>query len=158
MRRRQLTRFSRDAQWPADLPKNVHHIQARKAFGPRSDAYLARLRSATNEKVTVERTTDGSAKMLVTASPDRLAAILGREDVTRVGGNPLVLVSEARHLMAIATGPSDAPARIAICSNVSRLENGQAVEIPSPDDTQPSWQLVPVVPLGERGHDGQDSA
>jgi hypothetical protein len=151
-----MTRFSRHAQWPADLPKSVHHIEARKAFEPGSDAYPARLRSAANGMVIVERISDWSAKVLVTASPDRLAAILGREDVTRIGRDPLVLVSEARCPLALATGPSEAPAKIAIRSNISRLENGEAVEIPSADDAQPSWQLVRALSLAEYGHDGQD--
>jgi hypothetical protein len=76
------------------------------------------------------------------ARPDRLAAVLRRADVSVVETAPLVLVSEAYGVLGIATGPAEPPAQLRVWANISRLEDGEAVEIPAVDEEQPSLQLL----------------
>jgi hypothetical protein len=103
---------------------------------------------------------------LVIVRPDRLAAILERTDLTRLRGAPLVLVSEGYRVLAVATGPDEAPGRVTCSPGVSRLEGGEAVEIPADGPDQPSWQLVgaqlrltsPSRPTAGKGERGGDTA
>ena len=59
---------------------------------------------------------------------------------------PLVLVSEAYGVLGIATGPAEPPAQLRVWSNISVLEDGEAVEIPAVDPEQPSLQLLAARP------------
>jgi hypothetical protein len=138
------------AEWPATRPNSVHHIQARLAFEPGSGAYPARVRDVADAMMTVERIGDAATITLVVRRPDRLATILDRADLTLLSGEPLVLVSERYRVLAVATGPGEPPDCISVSSNVSRLEDGEAVEIPADADDQPSWQLLAATPLTGR--------
>jgi hypothetical protein len=133
-------------RWPADRATGIHSIQARLAFEPGADAYPARLITVVNGSVLVERVPQGTTAGLVVALPDRLARLLGRDDLTMLRGTPLVLVSEHHRVLGVATGPKDLPGQLRIGSNVSRLEGGEAVEIPEVDDGQPALQLLAAVP------------
>jgi hypothetical protein len=57
---------------------------------------------------------------------------------------PLVLVNEAYGLLGVATGPLEAPRQLRVQSNVSRIDDGEAVEIPASDDDQPCLQLIAI--------------
>jgi hypothetical protein len=120
----------------------VHHIQARKAFRPGGGSYPGRLISAIDAEALVARLSDHVRVVLVVARPDRLAAVLRRADVSVVETAPLVLVSEAYGVLGIATGPAEPPAQLRVWANISRLEDGEAVEIPAVDEEQPSLQLL----------------
>ncbi len=120
----------------------VHHIQARKAFRPGGGSYPGRLISAVAGEALVARLSDHVRVVLVVARPDRLAAVLRRADVSVVETAPLVLVSEAYGVLGIATGPAEPPAQLRVWANISRLEDGEAVEIPAVDEEQPSLQLL----------------
>jgi hypothetical protein len=134
-----------DGRWPAERHARVHHIQARKAFEPGSGAYPGRLISAVDGAAVVERFADHATVALVVARPERLAAVLRRADVCLIDATPLVLVSETYGVLGIATGPAEPPAQLRVQSNVSRLEDGEAVKIPAVDHEQPSLQLLAAV-------------
>ena len=120
----------------------MHHIQARRAFRPGGGFYAGRLVSALHSDALVARLSDDVQVALVVARPERLAAVLRRADVSLIETAPLVLVSEAYGVLGIATGPAEAPAQLRVWSNISLLEDGEAVEIPAVDPEQPSLQLL----------------
>ena len=124
------------------MHERVHHSQARKAFRPGGGSYAARLVSAVDHDALVARLSDHLQVALVVARPDRLAAVLRRADVSLVETAPLVLVSEAYGILGIATGPPEPPAQLRVWSNISRIEDGEAVEIPAVDPEQPDLQLL----------------
>ena len=68
--------------------------------------------------------------------------MLRRADVSLIETAPLVLVSEAYGVLGVATGPAEPPADFRVWSNISLLEDGEAVEIPAVDPEQPSLQLL----------------
>jgi hypothetical protein len=119
----------------------VHHSQARNAFRPGGGSYAGRLVSAVDTDALVARLSDDVQVALVVARPARLAAVLRRADVSLIETAPLVLVSEAYGVLGIATGPVEPPAQ-PLWSNISVLEDGEAVEIPAVDLEQPSLQLL----------------
>ena len=131
-----------NARWPGGRPAAVHHIQARRAFGAGSGAYPGKLISALDGEALVDRLSDHATVALVVARPARLAAVLRRTDVVLIDTAPLVLVSEAYGVLGIATGPAAPPAQLRVWSNISLLEDGEAVEIPAVDQEQPSLQLL----------------
>ena len=120
----------------------VHHSQARKAFRPGGGSYAGRLISAVDTDALVARLSDDVRVALVVARPQRLAAVLRRADVSLIETAPLVLVSETYGVLGIATGPAEPPAQLHVWSNISLLEDGEAVEIPAVDPEQPSLQLL----------------
>jgi len=124
------------------MHERVHHIQARKAFRPGGGSYAGRLVSALDADALVARLSDDVQVALVVARPQRLAAVLRRADVSLIETAPLVLVSEAYGVLGIATGPAAPPAQLRVWSNISLLEDGEAVEIPAFDPEQPSLQLL----------------
>jgi len=124
------------------MHERVHHSQARKAFRPGGGFYAARLVSAVDRDALVARLSDQLRVALVVARPDRLAAVLSRADVSLIETAPLVLVSESHGVLGIATGPAEPPSRLRVWSNISLLEDGEAVEIPAVDPEQPSLQLL----------------
>jgi hypothetical protein len=133
-----------DARWPRGRPTAVHHIQARHAFRPGGGAYPGRLISAADGEALVDRLSDHINVALIVARPERLAAVLRRADIPLIGTAPLVLVSETHGVLGIATGPAEAPTQLRVWPNVSRVEDGEAVEIPAVDGDQPSLQLLAV--------------
>lgn len=122
--------------------ERVHHTQARKAFRPGGGFYAGRLVSASERDALVARLSDDVRVALVVARPERLAAVLRRADVSLIETAPLVLVSEAYRVLGVATGPAKPPAQLRVWSNISLLEDGEAVEIPAVDPEQPSLQLL----------------
>jgi len=124
------------------MHERVHHIQARKAFRPGGGSYAGRLISAVDSDALVARLSDHVQVALVVARPDRLAAVLRRSDVSLIETAPLVLVSEVYGVLGVATGPAKPPAQLRVWSNISVLEDGEAVEIPAVDPEQPSLQLL----------------
>lgn len=124
------------------MHERVHHIQARRAFRPGGGSYAGRLVSALDSEALVARLSDDVQVALVVARPQRLAAVLRRADVSLIETAPFVVVSEAYGVLGIATGPARPPAQLRVWSNISLLEDGEAVEIPAVDDEQPSLQLL----------------
>jgi hypothetical protein len=124
------------------MSERVHHIQARKAFRPGGGSYPGRLVSASDGEALVARLSDHVRVVLMVARPERLAAVLRRADISLVETAPLVLVSEAYGVLGIATGPAEPPLQLRVWPNISRLEDGEAVEIPAVDEEQPSLQLL----------------
>jgi hypothetical protein len=143
MRRNIMTTASSDASSPKPRPKHLHHGQVSRAFKAGNGAYPARVVSHDGSTVVLERVPDGPAAAFAVALPDELEATLAREDVTRLQGSPLALVSPSYGVLGIATGPATPPARLNV-TFVSRLEDGHAVEIPASDPEQPSLQLFAI--------------
>jgi hypothetical protein len=129
-------------RWPPDRGTGIHHVQARLAFGPKGGAYAARLTGVVDGTVLVERLPESPTTALIVARPDRLTSVLARDDLTMIRGAPLALVNEISGVLGIATGPRQLADQLRILSNVSRLEDGEAVEIPAVEDAQPSLQLL----------------
>jgi hypothetical protein len=98
--------------------------------------------SALDGEALVDPLSEHETVALVVARPKRLAAVLRRSDVVLIETAPLVLVSEAYGVLGIATGPAEPPVQLQVWSNISRLEEGEAVEIPAVDEEQPSLQLL----------------
>jgi hypothetical protein len=132
-------------RWPAHRPTTIHWIQARLAFERGAEAYPARLIGVVAGTALVERMLDTTTVALVVALPDRLTALLGREDLTLFRGTPLALVSERYGVLAIATGPKELSGPLCVRSNVSRVDGGEAVEIPAVENAQPSLQILAAV-------------
>jgi hypothetical protein len=143
------------ASWPEGHPTSVHYIQVRKAFESGGGAYSARIVERHGTTVVVERLPDRAAATFVVARPFHLASVLARDDLTRWGGSPLALVSERYGVLAVATGPPEPPDQLSVLPTVTRLEDGETVEIPTMDEDQPSWQLfaakVVTADADERG-------
>jgi hypothetical protein len=122
---------------------HVHHGQVSRGFKVEAGAYPGRLVRLVGTTAIVERLPDGSVATFEVALPEELASTLEREDLTRLNGAPFVLASPNYGVLGIGTGPATAPAQLRVVF-VSRLEGGHAVEIPSDDDEQPSFQLFAV--------------
>jgi hypothetical protein len=147
-----MSTTSPGAATPASRPTHVHHIQARKAFGPDGGAYVGRLVAYENSTALVERVPRGPVDTFVVARADDFATTLTRDDLTQLDGAPLVLVNATYNVLGIATGPATPPERLSLIL-VTRLEGGHAVEIPAADPEQPNWQLF-VIWLAEPTGDG----
>ncbi len=114
------------------MHERVHHIQARKAFGPAGGAYAGRLISWLDGEALVDRLSDHASVALVVSRPDRLAAVLRRADISLVETAPLVLVSETYGVLGIATGPRSRPCS----SGCGRTSPGSRTARPS---RSPPW-------------------
>lgn len=103
-----------------------------------------RLLGTNGATVTVSYIDDGTTDAITVVDADRLGEVLGRDDLCRLNGSPLVLVNSHYRVMGIATGPAAPPPQIKVLI-VSRLENGSVVELINDSDTQPAWQLLATV-------------
>src|SRR4029453_14777120 len=124
------------------MHEGVHHIQARRAFRPGGGSYPGRLISSLDCEALVARLSDHVRVVLVVARPDRLPAGVRRADLLGAERAPLVPVGGASVVLGIAPGPAEPPAQLRVWANISRLEDGEAVEIPAVDEEQPSLQLL----------------
>ncbi len=116
-------------------PKRVE-----RAFGPDADAYVAVIESVVGDRVRV-RLDDGEERDVPLRDGAAFVDALARPDISLLHGRPLLLVNIRYELVALAVGPTEAPTRFTVMAHVVRLGEGDAVEIPSRDDTQPSWLL-----------------
>lgn len=83
---------------------------------------------------------DGTTDTVAVTDPARLSEVTARDDLCRLEGEPLLLVSTRYGLLAVATGPASPPPRIAV-SIVGRVEDGSVVELVG-DRDQPAWQIL----------------
>jgi hypothetical protein len=127
----------------------LHHIQVRLAFLADRDhpARPGRLMSTDGTTATVAYVDDGTVETIDVVDGRRLDDVLGRDDLCLLDESPLVLVNTRDRVMGIATGPTAPPPRVEV-HIVSRLENGSVVELISPSDTQPAWQLLAIAYSG----------
>jgi hypothetical protein len=51
------------------------------------------------------------------------------------------MVNERYGVLAVATGPAAPPSKLAMLIVCDLDDEGSVVELPSPDDPQPSWQV-----------------
>ena len=128
----------------APSPK-AHHIQIQRAFRHDSKypARPATVVSVDDATLTI-RLLDGTTTTVEVFDTERLSAILERDDLCRLGGQPLLLVSTDYGVMGIATGPGTPPSRLVVLL-VSRLEDGGVVELINNDEFQPGWQILSIV-------------
>jgi hypothetical protein len=112
------------------------------AFGDEAASVLPMIVvEAAGDRLTL-RTLDGTERAATLTEVDAFTTALERADLTRIRGeHPFLMVNLPHRLIALAFGPMELPDQIRMLANVVRLENGSAVEIPGPDDTQPSWLL-----------------
>jgi len=127
------------------VPRRAHPTQVRLAFGgdPDQPAAPAVLLARQDGVATLGILRDHVVRRFRVGEVARLAAVLARPDLCRLGGRPLVLVNPRYRVMAIAVGPPVPPDHVEINYGVSRLEDGAAVEMPGVDG-QPSWHVFGV--------------
>lgn len=119
----------------------VHPIQARLAFvTDNSDARPALIRSVEGDRIEL-RELDGTGTTVSVHRADRLVAVLDRDDLCRLRGEPLVMVNERYGLLAIATGPASPPRQLEMLIVCELDDEGGVVELLSADGNQPSWQV-----------------
>lgn len=126
-------------------PAVLHHEQVRRALGgdPEHPARPGVLATTEAGSASVRLIADsGDAMTVAVTDPERFTETLDRSDLCRLNGDPLVLFNEHRCILAVATGPATAPARVTV-NWVSRLEDGSVVELLG-DGDQPSWQIFAV--------------
>jgi hypothetical protein len=118
----------------------VHPTQVRLAFLTDNDqARPALLRSCNGDRVELQGL-DGTEHTVRVHQSGRLAAVLERDDLCRLRGEPLVMVNERYGVMAVATGPATPPSKLAMLIVCELGDGGGVVELLSADDDQPSWQ------------------
>ena len=124
----------------------LHHIQVKLAFmaDPDHRARPGQLLGTKGATVTFSYIDDGTIDTITVVDAGRLGEVLGRDDLCRLDGSPLVLVNTHYRVMGIATGPPTPPPHVEVLI-VSRLENGSVVELINDSDTQPAWQVLAMV-------------
>ncbi len=116
----------------------VHLIQARQAFlVDRANAVLYELADSGPGWVDLEGF-DGTVERWEATDAERLAAVVGRGDLTRCQGRPLVVGNAAKGLLGFAAGPPAAPddVHILVVLHMSRLVLAAAAA------DQPEWWLI----------------
>lgn len=134
----------------------MHWIQARKAFEQGAvGVEFHHLVGVDGVRLDLARIGDGAAGTLWVRDGERLAAILGRDDVSRHGGHPVVMANPAKHILGIAVGPEAMPAQIRLLPGVFDLEHHV---LPGAEPGQPDWWLLdsaspaPTPPIGAGGN------
>lgn len=121
-------------------PDQVHPTQARLAFlTEREHAQPALIRSVEHDRLEL-LCLDRSERTVRVHQADRLATVLGRDDLCRLHGLPLAMVNLSRRVLAVATGPATPPRRLEVLVVCELDDEGGVVELLSGSDDQPSWQ------------------
>jgi len=121
---------------------NIAPRRVQAAFGDEAASVEPMIMVDTQGDRATLRMLDGTERAATIAAGDAFAAALQRPDLTKIRGeHPLLMVNVRRRLIALAFGPAEPPDQIRMLASVVRLEEGSAVEIPSADETQPSWLL-----------------
>ncbi len=129
------------ASEPSSTPGRIIPLaQVRRAFLEEAASTRPATLTGVDENVVSIRYLDGTADTITVTDPARLAEVTGRDDLCRLEGEPLLLVSTRYRLLAVATGPASPPPRIVV-SIVGRLEDGSIVELVG-DGDQPAWQIL----------------
>lgn len=125
-------------------PGRLYIPQVRRAFGPEGDqpARPATLLDTNGANVRV-RYLDGTEETIQVLDPGRLEQLLDGDDLCRLDGRPLVLVSTRYRVLAVATGPATPPPQLKV-SLVFVFENESVTEILPAEDDQPSLQTFAI--------------
>ena len=125
-------------------PDQVHHIQARLAFlADNAQVRPALLRSVDGDTVELCGL-DGTESTVRVHHAGRLAAVLERDDLCRLRGEPLVMVNRQYGVLAVATGPATPPSKVAMLIVCELDDEGGVIELASGSEDQPSWQVFAV--------------
>ena len=127
---------------PSSGSRLLFHAQVKRAFGDDPD-HPARPATVVgvDEHVAELRFLDGSHTDVAVHDAELLHRILAREDLCRLGEQPLCLVNESYGVLGIATGPAVPPTRLEVLW-VSQLgDDGGVVELLGNGD-QPGWQIL----------------
>ena len=127
-------------------PGRLHHIQVKLAFLADREhrARPAALIRFDGAEVELEYLNGEPATVTVT-EPERLALVLGRDDLCRYRGFPLLLVNTHHRVIGVATGPAAPPSKLEVMIVCRLDDDGSVVELPSSDDTQPAWQTFALM-------------
>ena len=111
--------------------EHVHHVQAHHALEDREAWSLASLVQAGDGVIDVEF--DGVQRRYGCRFADELAHVVEELPVARRGGRVTVMVAERWSLLALPVGEPGGPPlpRLDLATNVARLEDGAAVEVPA---------------------------
>jgi hypothetical protein len=131
-------------------PERLHWIQVKLAFGNegREPARPAALVEVDHAHVAV-RYLDGSEETVEVVEPDRLADLLARDDVCRIDGQPLLLISPCYRVFGLATGPSAAPPQLK-ASLAFAFENSSVTRTLPAGDDQPTLHTLALVSTKDR--------
>ncbi len=122
----------------------VHLIQTRQAFLiGRATTVLYGLAGSGPGWADLERF-DGTVERWEAADAERLAAIVGRSDLTRRQGRPLVVGNADKGLLGFAAGPPVAPDEVHI---LVVLDMSHLVLAAAAGDDQPEWWLIDAKPI-----------
>ncbi len=116
----------------------VHLIQARQAFLiDRANTVFYGLAGSGSGWIDLERF-DGTVERWEAADAERLAAIVGRSDLTRRQGRPLVVGNADKRLLGFAAGPTVAADEVQILVGLHMSCLGLAAAAAD----QPEWWLI----------------
>ncbi len=125
-------------------PDQVHPIQVKLAFLTDSTQARPVAISSVDGDLVQLRELGGAVASIRVHAAARLAEVLERGDLCRVGGLPLALLNPQYRVLAVATGPASPPPDLTVLI-VSQLDaDGAVVELLSGSDDQPSWQVFAV--------------
>lgn len=127
-------------------PDQVHPTQARLAFlTDNGQARPALLHALDGDRVELRNLAGATAAVVVVHHPDRLAAVLERDDLCRLHDEPLVFVNTQYRVLAVATGPATPPANVEMLIVCELDDEGGVVELLSAGEGQPAWQTFALV-------------
>lgn len=134
--------MSDDATITGPPPERLHWIQVKLAFGPegKEPARPATLVTIDGADVRV-RYLDGTEEIIQVVEPDRLARLLDSEDLCRLDGQALLLVSTAYRVLGVATGPATPPAQLRV-SLAFAFENETVTQVLPAGDDQPTLHTL----------------
>lgn len=123
-------------------PERLHWIQVKLAFGNegKEPARPARLIEVDEAHVRVHYL-GGAEEALEVVEPARLADLLGRDDVCRHQGQPLLLVSTCYRVLGVATGPPTPPSQLR-ASLAFAFENETVTHVLPAGDDQPTFHTL----------------
>lgn len=123
-------------------PERLHWIQVKLAFGPegREPARPATLLGVDGAEVRV-RYLDGAEETVAVVEPERLALLLGTEDLCRLHGRPLLLVNTCYRVLGVATGPADPPGELKV-SLAFAFDNNTVTRVLPAGEDQPTFQTL----------------
>lgn len=123
-------------------PERLHWIQVKLAFTDegREPARPATLLGVEGPQLRV-RYLDGTEETLEIVEPERLAGLLRSEEICRLRGEPLLLVSTYYRVLGVATGPASPPPQLKV-SLAFAFENGSVTRVLPAAEDQPTLHTL----------------
>ena len=123
-----------------------HQLISRAFVREHDEVRTGRIVDVLADRVTI-RALDGEEWQQLAAEPEALAETLARPDATHLDGAPIVLFHPVRGLLALLTGPAEAPAQLEIVAAVD-LESDVPTVVLGGDEDQ-AWLVFETSAVGE---------